>query len=137
MVLVAGHVSLDLFPALGGPLTLEPGDLVEVGPVVLSTGGAVTNTGLALDRLGVPVRLVARLSADLFGRAISEALARRREGLASGLIVADGEATSYTIVIRPTTHSCCSRTRVATGRGRHCSGARSRPANTRSRSCSS
>jgi hypothetical protein len=38
-VVVAGHVSLDLFPTLYGPLKIEPGRQVVVGPAVLSTGG--------------------------------------------------------------------------------------------------
>ena len=82
-VVVAGHVSLDVFPALRGSVTLEPGRLVEVGPAAFSTGGAVANTGLALHRLGVPVRLVGRVGADLFGRAVLEharALPRRPGG---------------------------------------------------------
>ncbi len=34
---VAGHISLDVYPALHGPLSLEPGRLVP-GPTVMSTG---------------------------------------------------------------------------------------------------
>ena len=98
---VAGHVSLDVFPALRGPVTLEPGRLVVVGPAVTSTGGAVTNTGLALHRLGVSVRLVGRVGADLFGRAVLDALAEHGERLADGMVVSAAEATSYTIVINP------------------------------------
>ena len=69
-VVVAGHVSLDVFPALYGPLTIEPGRLVVVGPAVLSTGGVVANTGGALHRLGVRVGMVAKVGADVFGRAV-------------------------------------------------------------------
>ncbi|HUO74204.1 MAG TPA: carbohydrate kinase family protein [Solirubrobacteraceae bacterium] len=100
-VVVAGHVSLDVFPALHGPVTLEPGRLIEIGPAAFSTGGAVTNTGLALHRLGVPVRLVGRLGADLFGRAVLDMLERRERGLSGGMVVGEGEVTSYTIVINP------------------------------------
>ena len=63
-VVVAGHVSFDLFPALHGPVVLEPGGLVVAGPARLSTGGVVTNTGLALHRLGVDVRLIGRVGAS-------------------------------------------------------------------------
>jgi sugar/nucleoside kinase (ribokinase family) len=100
-VVVAGHVSLDIFPTLSGEVTLEPGRLVVVGPAVTSTGGAVTNTGLALHRLGVPVRLIGRVGADLFGRAVLDALAEQGHHLADDLVVSEGEATSYTIVINP------------------------------------
>jgi sugar/nucleoside kinase (ribokinase family) len=98
---VAGHVSLDVFPALQGPVKLEPGRLVVVGPAVTSTGGAVTNTGLALHRLGVGVRLIGKVGDDLFGRAVLDALAEHGEHLADDLIVSEDEATSYTIVINP------------------------------------
>ena len=98
---VAGHVSLDIVPALQGPVKLEPGRLVVVGPALTSTGGAVTNTGLALHRLGVRVRLIGKVGADLFGRAVIDALAEEGERLADDLIVSGDEATSYTIVINP------------------------------------
>jgi sugar/nucleoside kinase (ribokinase family) len=100
-VVVAGHVSLDLFPELYGPVTVEPGRLTVVGPAALSTGGAVTNTGLALHRLGVDVRLIGKVGDDLFGRAVIGALERQGAGLAADLIVAPSEATSYTVVINP------------------------------------
>jgi sugar/nucleoside kinase (ribokinase family) len=98
-VIVAGHVSLDLFPQLYGTVQLEPGRLISVGPAAFSTGGAVSNTGLALHRLGVPVRLVGRVGEDLFGEAARRALGQH--GLARDIVVAPGQATSYTIVINP------------------------------------
>jgi sugar/nucleoside kinase (ribokinase family) len=100
-VVVAGHVSLDLTPTLGGPLALEPGRLIDVGPALTSTGGVVCNTGLALHRLGVRVRLIGRVGADLFGRAVIEALVECDERLADDIVVAPDGATSYTIVINP------------------------------------
>jgi sugar/nucleoside kinase (ribokinase family) len=98
---VAGHVSLDVFPSLYGPVKLEPGRLVVVGPAVMSTGGAVANTGVALHRLGVRVGLIAKVGGDLFGRAVLDALAREGEQLAAGILVSAEEVTSYTIVISP------------------------------------
>ena len=98
---VAGHVSLDLAPTLQGPVTLEPGRLVVVGPALISTGGVVCNTGLALHRLGVHVRLTGKVGADLFGRAVLEALLTHDERLADDIVVTEGEDTSYTIVINP------------------------------------
>jgi sugar/nucleoside kinase (ribokinase family) len=98
---VAGHVSLDLAPTLQGPVTLEPGRLVVVGPALMSTGGVVCNTGLALHRLGVRVRLRGKVGADLLGRAVLEALLERGERLADDISVVEGEPTSYTIVINP------------------------------------
>ena len=63
VVVVAGHICLDIIPTFaqraGGVAELfNPGALIEVGPVVLSTGGAVSNTGLALHKhlaLGKPL----------------------------------------------------------------------------------
>src|SRR5262245_57148892 len=89
--MVAGHVSLDVFPALSGPVKLDPGTLVEVGPAVMSTGGAVANVGVALHRLGVRVRLAAKVGADLFGTAVLDALAGHDPRLADGITVSDGE----------------------------------------------
>ena len=98
---VAGHVSLDIAPTLRGPVTLDPGRLVVVGPALISTGGVVCNTGLALHRLGVRVRLSGKVGADLLGRAVLEALGEHDQRLADDIAVVEGEATSYTIVINP------------------------------------
>jgi sugar/nucleoside kinase (ribokinase family) len=100
-VVVAGHVSLDVFPTMYGPVAIAPGHLVAVGPAVVSTGGVVTNTGLALHRLGVRVGLVGKVGADLFGRAVLESLTRHAGHLTSGISVCESEPTSYTIVIAP------------------------------------
>lgn len=100
-VVVAGHVSLDVFPTLYGPVSIHPGRLVVVGPAVISTGGAVANTGVALHRLGVRVGLIAKVGADLFGAAVIDSLARQGEHLAAGIVVSEAEPTSYTIVISP------------------------------------
>jgi sugar/nucleoside kinase (ribokinase family) len=98
---VAGHVCLDVIPALKGPPDVEPGRLIDIGPAALSTGGAVANTGLALHRLGVSVRLMGKVGDDLFGRAVLDALCGHDPRLADGMMVAGGEATSYSIVISP------------------------------------
>jgi len=98
-VVVAGHVCLDVMPRLESRAAIVPGGLIEVGDAALSTGGAVANTGVALHRLGVPVRLVGKVGDDLFGGAVLEALGAH--GLAGDMIVAPGEATSYSIVISP------------------------------------
>ncbi|MEI8197421.1 MAG: carbohydrate kinase family protein, partial [Phycisphaerae bacterium] len=88
-IAVVGHVCLDVIPTfLTGPgdgVALAPGTLVKVGPAVRSTGGAVSNTGLALHRLGVGVRLVGKVGADLFGREVLAILEAQGVGLASGM----------------------------------------------------
>jgi sugar/nucleoside kinase (ribokinase family) len=80
---------------------LAPGKLVDVGPAVVATGGSVSNTGLALHRLGVPVSLMGKVGDDLFGGAILEVLRRHDPALAAGMIVEPGEQSSYTVVISP------------------------------------
>lgn len=105
-IAVAGHICLDIVPtfvsrpASVGELFI-PGRLTNVGPAILSTGGAVTNTGLALHRLGVPVKLMGKIGNDLFGNAILDILRSHDPGLADGMIVSPHESTSYTIVINP------------------------------------
>jgi sugar/nucleoside kinase (ribokinase family) len=103
-VAVAGHICLDIIPTFGlrtnqAETLLAPGKLVTVGPAVTATGGAVSNVGLALHRLGVPVRLIGKVGDDLFGRAVLDVLRRRDPRLAEGMIVAAGESTSYSVVI--------------------------------------
>jgi len=100
-VVVAGHVCLDLIPQLAGRADVRPGRLAVIGPAAVSTGGAVANTGLALHRLGVPVRLVGKVGDDLFGRAVLDVLRGHGPHLADGMVVAIGETTSYSIVISP------------------------------------
>ena len=102
--IVAGHICLDVIPTLeqrqGDTETLfVPGKLVVVGPMMTVTGGAVSNTGLALHRLGIPTRLMGKVGDDLFGRATLDVLRSYDPALADGMIVAKGEASSYTVVV--------------------------------------
>ena len=104
-IVVAGHVCLDIIPAFAAGASrldelLVPGKLVDVGPATIATGGAVANTGLALHRLGLPVRPVGKIGADAFGRTIVEIF--RAAGVPADGLVADPQAaTSYTVVINP------------------------------------
>ena len=100
-VVVAGHICLDIIPALATGAALEPGRFVNVGPATVTTGGAVANTGLALHRLGTPVRLVAKVGADRFGAIILELLRAHEPMLVDNMIVDPTTATSYTLVIEP------------------------------------
>ena len=91
--IVAGHICLDIIPAFKSRVALPqdffvPGDLVKIGPAVVATGGAVSNTGLALHRLGVPTRLMGKVGDDLFGRAIVDIVRGVAPELAAGMIVA-------------------------------------------------
>ena len=103
-IIVSGLLCLDLIPrmdhiALGELAT--PGRLFEVGPLDISTGGAVSNTGLALHRLGVNVRLIATVGDDLIGRIIIAFLKDRNPALGELIAVRPGLASAYTIVLTP------------------------------------
>ncbi len=106
-VIVAGHICLDIIPQLPDigreafARAFTPGHLVECGPVALSTGGAVSNVGLALHRLGISTRLMGKIGADLFGQAVRQVVEAHGAGLAEGMIVDAASATSYTVIINP------------------------------------
>jgi sugar/nucleoside kinase (ribokinase family) len=96
---VAGHICLDIIPEIGHELDLRPGALLEVGSAKLSTGGAVSNTGLAMRILGQPVELVGKVGDDAFGEAVARVLESYGEGLGRGLRVGRDASTSYSIVV--------------------------------------
>ncbi|HQT91464.1 MAG TPA: carbohydrate kinase family protein [Candidatus Kryptobacter bacterium] len=105
-VVVAGHICLDVIPKLyerkdGARTLLDPGQLVVVGPAVMSTGGAVSNAGLALHRLGIPTVLMGKVGDDLFGGKVLDILRGHDRALAESMSVTPGEPTSYSIVISP------------------------------------
>jgi len=111
-VVVAGHVCLDIIPAIEGPRDrpiplFAGGALTRVGPAAFSTGGAVANTGLALHRLGVPVALTGKIGQDRFGEVMLDLLARADPSLTDGMIVSDADHTSYSIVIDPPARDRC------------------------------
>ena len=104
---VAGHICLDVIPDLSAirPGELEalfqPGHLIEVGPITLSTGGAVSNTGLALHRLGVPTWLMGKVGDDLLGQAVRQIVGSHGPHLADGMVVDAMADTSTTIIVNP------------------------------------
>jgi sugar/nucleoside kinase (ribokinase family) len=104
---VAGHLCLDIFPAMpaippgGFKETFLPGHLLEVGAAALCPGGAVSNTGLALRRLGIPAQLICKIGADTFGRIVREWIDSYGPGLAAGIVVDPQAATSYSMIVSP------------------------------------
>jgi sugar/nucleoside kinase (ribokinase family) len=100
-VMVAGHICLDIAPkfaASGCELAnvLVPGKLVNVNEAVLCTGGAVSNTGLAMAKLGADVILNGKVGDDEFGKIIKNLVGIER---ASAFKTVKGQNTSYTIVL--------------------------------------
>ena len=106
-VAVAGHICLDIIPSFGSEKRdfenlLIPGKLIVVGQATIATGGAVSNVGLALHRLGVPTVLIAKIGRDPFGDIIRDLLNYHSPELTKAMIVDEESSTSYTLVINPT-----------------------------------
>ena len=102
-IIVAGHVCVDITPAIQGKKVskiqelLIPGKLIEVGNATVSTGGAVANTGLAMKILGANVSLMGKIGNDAFGEIVKNVL--KKYDVEEELPVSDTEATSYTVVV--------------------------------------
>ena len=103
-LIIAGHICLDMIPTLADaqqPLgdLLVPGGMLKTGPMTVATGGVVPNTGLALHRLGVPVRLLGKVADDAFGQAILDVLRGYAPALADGMLVTPGAHSAYTVIL--------------------------------------
>ena len=102
-VVVAGHVALDITPVFPTGKTYEtvdecfvPGKLINVGRAEFSVGGAVSNTGLAMRKLGADVSLMGKIGDDDLGRIIQRIY---KDYGAGGLIIDPSVETSYTVAI--------------------------------------
>ena len=103
-ILVAGHLCLDLIPAVHMiPPTdfARAGQLHEVGSMTVSLGGAVANTGLALHILGADVGLVGLCGNDVIGDLVMQQIAQYGAHLGEAIQRTDQVATSYSIVVTP------------------------------------
>lgn len=76
-----------------------PAELEQVGEAALACGGAVPNVGIALRRLGAPVRMITAVGDDLWGREIQRLLAGTGADLR--LKVHAGRSSSYSLVLAP------------------------------------
>ncbi|GAB4510971.1 MAG: sugar kinase [Anaerolineae bacterium] len=103
-VIVSGHICLDLLPGMARVSQEDlgtPGRLYEVDPLGMATGGAVSNTGLALFHLGVDVGLMGTVGDDLLGRVIIAYLRDQKPELADYIKVQPGQDSSYSVVLAP------------------------------------
>lgn len=104
-VIVAGYVCLDMIPAFPANrrvdlrIALAPGEVVEVGNIEFGTGGAVSNTGIALAKLGLQVSYSALIGKDEIGQLIQERLSPW--GDMRGIISSNDCSSPYTIVLAP------------------------------------
>ncbi len=96
-VAIAGHICVDLSPGLDAPAVIEPGGLVDVGPLTIGVGGCVANTARAMARLGHPVTVYATVGDDELGDVVRRGL-DTADLLDAHLRVVPG-ATSYSLVI--------------------------------------
>ncbi len=102
-VIVCGHLCLDLIPLMDNLPAIAlstPGRLYEIGEMNLTTGGAVSNTGLALHRLGTDVRLMSTVGNDLFGDMILSFIGRNGSQLIQS-IRRKPASSAYTIILSP------------------------------------
>jgi sugar/nucleoside kinase (ribokinase family) len=103
-IVVSGTICLDILPRMAGVPVEDlptPGRLFEIGPLDVSTGGAVSNTGIALYQLGADVRLMSSVGDDMLGQIIIQIIKGRDPRLSDLITVHTGEASSYTIVLSP------------------------------------
>ncbi len=102
---VAGHICLDIIPQIPDTGIREiselfkPGKLINVSAAKISTGGPVSNTGIAMKKLGLNVAFMARIGNDEFGKLIINLL--NREGHTAGVTISEEDRTSYTVAIAP------------------------------------
>lgn len=97
---VAGHICLDITPVFEEKTSLaaiRPGQLVHTEGVEVNLGGAVANTGRAMQLFGAKVELVAKIAEDEFGRLVLEMLSA--QNIPQKMLLTKGESTSYSVVL--------------------------------------
>lgn len=99
---VFGFLCLDLLPEMDGDATVTfvPGSLQEVGPCATMVGGVVGNTGLALHRLGIPVKMAGAVGDDAFGHLITAKLHEYAPGCDQAICTKPAH-TAYCVVFSP------------------------------------
>lgn len=97
---VAGHLCVDLIPALPAPPDLTPGALQNIGPMKISVGGSLANTAKVLHALGAEVHANGVVGEDELGTITQQLLAA--EGLDTAAVLPLPSSTSsYSIVLEP------------------------------------
>lgn len=98
----AGHICIDLTPKFNSESKdiFVGGKLTNVGEMLMTTGGSVSNTGIALNILGLNVPLVAKVGDDILGGAIQQMLEESKCNT-EHFKVSKGEASSYSVVLAP------------------------------------
>ena len=76
---------------------LVPGRLIQMDGMSIHAGGVVSNTGLALKKLGVDVKLMAKIGDDDLGKLLLETY--KAYDVANVMPMSEGETTSYSVVL--------------------------------------
>src|SRR5260221_4258128 len=103
-VVVSGYLCLAFFPDMLNTepqALIVPGRLVEVGHMEISPGGPVWNTGLALHKLGVKVKLIACVGDDPLGKITLDQFSKYDKTLAYSIHIEKGYPSSYSVVLSP------------------------------------
>mgnify|MGYP001821819597 CR=1 FL=1 len=103
--IVAGAICLDIIPDIQEQPAfldaIQPGHLLAIGAPTLATGGSVANTGLALHKLGINTKLMAKVGDDPFGKEVLSLIGAVDTNLIDGIHPLPDEHTSYTIILSP------------------------------------
>lgn len=102
--MVAGTIALDIipqFPPEAGRRDelLAEGKTIYIDDIALNLGGLVSNTGVAMARLGADVVLTSKVGDDPLGAVVRHLL--EETGVACKLEISPGRGTSTTIVTVP------------------------------------
>jgi sugar/nucleoside kinase (ribokinase family) len=103
--IVCGHICIDITPTIPphAPVPIEeffhPGALVLADGIEITPGGAVTNTGLALNRLGFDTALIGRTGDDSFADMLAAEIGAR--GGRAQLSRRAESRTSYSVILTP------------------------------------
>ena len=104
-VIAAGHVCLDIIPPFPSDERRSfaqlflPGELARVERVVLCTGGPVSNTGIALSKLGCRMAFMATVGDDALGEIVIEKMSEW--GNSTGIARVSAAGSSYSVLLSP------------------------------------
>lgn len=101
--IVAGSIGLDIIPVFGESAAagnfMAQGKYTDMHGTRLYLGGCVGNTGLAMHKLGVPVKLLSKVGDDLIGQVICMILSNQNAEIEISTV--EGMPSSSTVVISP------------------------------------
>ena len=95
---VAGHACVDIFPKFDHGIDMIPGHLYEIGKSTFAIGGAVSNTGMTMQRLGIEVNLMGKVGDDAYGQKILDIMTALAPGQTALPKKDPAVDTSYTLV---------------------------------------